>query len=125
MGFIFPLILIVFIIGLYTLGKAGVRLFRQDPAATRGHGDEPRQLEWRGLLGRVAPDPEAKVFRVASRRGGRLTVSDVVLDLRLPVQQSEELLNSLVDGKRVRAVVGANGLLVYEFPEIIARLGRS
>jgi hypothetical protein len=66
-----------------------------------------------------------RLFRLARRRKGRLTVSDVVVDLGFSVRDAEDLLEGMVDGRRVRAQVGPNGLSVYEFPEILARLRRS
>jgi len=69
-------------------------------------------------------DPQARLFRLARRRKGRLTVSDVVIDLGLSIHDAEELLDGMVDGRRVRTRVGPNGLAVYEFTEILARLRR-
>jgi len=67
-------------------------------------------------------DPPARVFRLARKNRGRLTVSDVVIELGLSVLEAEELLEGMCDGRRVRPEPRPNGLVVYEFPEILARL---
>jgi hypothetical protein len=65
--------------------------------------------------------PEARVFQLARKLGGRLTVSDVVIDLGVDVKDAEELLQGLVDNVRVRMEIDDNGRVTYEFPEIIDR----
>jgi hypothetical protein len=106
-------------------GRRFLRRWRNDAdEAERRPQEERRPLRWLapGLTAlRTAPDPEARVFRLAYKRRGRITVSDAVIDLGLSIQQAEELLNSLVDDLRVRMEVTPNGLVVYEFPEILAR----
>lgn len=62
---------------------------------------------------------EARVFRAAYKLRGRLTVSDVVIETGLGIQEAEELMNGMVDGLRVRMEVDDRGRVVYEFPEII------
>ena len=64
---------------------------------------------------------QARVFKLALARRGRLTVSDVVLEMDLGVNDSEKLLQSMVDGERVRMEVDDRGRVLYEFPEIMAR----
>jgi hypothetical protein len=65
---------------------------------------------------------ENRIFRAASKRAGRLTVSDIVLETDLSIREAEEVINGMVDGTHVRMEVEDNGLVVYEFPEIISRL---
>ena len=67
---------------------------------------------------------ENRVFRLAYRLGGRLTVSDLVVDLDLGIDEAESFLNRLVDSTRVTIEVRDDGLVYYEFPEIIARRNR-
>lgn len=64
---------------------------------------------------------EARVFRLAHRGKGRLTVSDVVVEMGLSVADAEELLQGMVDNVRVRMEVRENGVVVYEFPELLDR----
>ncbi len=104
--------------------RAGSRYFshdsRRDPVGRWGppytdtYGDEPRHQRLRGI--------EARIFKLAYRLQGRLTVSDVVVDTGLSVDEAERMLERLVDNQRVRMEVSSNGLMIYEFPEIIARL---
>ncbi len=104
--------------------RAGSRYFshdsRRDPVGRWGppytdiYGDEPRHQRLRGI--------EARIFKLSYRLQGRLTVSDVVVDTGLSVDEAERVLERLVDNQRVRMEVSSNGLMIYEFPEIIARL---
>ncbi len=64
---------------------------------------------------------EARLFRLAYKLKGRITVSDIVLDTGLGVKEAEELVNGMVDGMRVRMEVDQKGMIVYEFPEILSR----
>ena len=65
---------------------------------------------------------ENRIFRAAFKHSGRLTVSDIVLETDLGIREAEEVINGMVDGTHVRMEVEDNGLVVYEFPEIISRL---
>lgn len=67
---------------------------------------------------------EAQVFQLANRLSGRVTISDVVIETGVGVQEAEELMQRLVDNARVRMEVDERGLVTYEFPEIIARYER-
>ncbi len=64
---------------------------------------------------------EPAIFRLALQRGGRLTVSDVVIATNLTPQEAEETLNAMTDGVRVGMEVTDNGLVVYEFTELMQR----
>lgn len=68
---------------------------------------------------------ELRIFRLAHKLKGRITVTDIVLETGLGVQEAEETVNRMVDGMRVRMEVDGKGIVVYEFPEIIARFGES
>lgn len=70
---------------------------------------------------REAGDMQAKVFQLAYKLRGRITVSDIVVETGLSVQEAEELVQGMVDNSRVRMEVNDNGLVTYEFPEIISR----
>ena len=62
-----------------------------------------------------------RIFRAAFKHEGRLTISDIVLETDLGIREAEEQINSMVDGTHVRMEVEEDGLVVYEFPEIISR----
>ncbi len=66
-------------------------------------------------------DAEHQIFRLASKLQGRLTISDIVINTGLGIKEAEEVMNKLVDGVRVRMEIDDNGIVIYEFPEIIAR----
>ena len=104
--------------------------------------DSRNQRRPEALWGRDYPDPRAgrersagreaprrnrlenRVFRLAYRLGGRLTVSDLVVDLDFGIEEAERFLNQLVDSTRITMEVRDDGLVYYEFPEIIARRNR-
>ena len=64
---------------------------------------------------------QAKIFRLALRQKGVVTVSDVVIDTGLCVSDAEKMLEEMVDGIRVKMEVTEDGMVQYEFPEIIKR----
>jgi hypothetical protein len=64
---------------------------------------------------------EGRIFRAALKHSGRLTISDIVLETDLSIREAEETINGMVDGTHVRMEVEEDGLVVYEFPEIISR----
>ena len=62
---------------------------------------------------------EATIYRLAKNRGGRITVSDVVVETGMSVSQVEETLHGMLDGVRVRVEVTDDGTMLYEFPELM------
>lgn len=64
---------------------------------------------------------EHKIFRLADKLRGKLTVSDIVIHTGLGIKEAEDTMNAMVDGIRVKMEVDDRGIVVYEFPEIIAR----
>jgi predicted RNA-binding Zn-ribbon protein involved in translation (DUF1610 family) len=59
------------------------------------------------------------VLRLASQRNGLLTVTDVAAALAWPMPRAEKVLNSLEDGLRVASTVTDEGVIVYEFRELM------
>ncbi|GEM_PF-1464361 len=116
--FLFPLLLTVLAV------RAGMSLFysvQQRPDRSPYLDGEPL---YRGHHDPALYHPavlQSRVFKLAYRLGGRVTVSDVVIETGLSVDESEELLQSLVDNARVRMEVDDRGMMSYEFPEIQAR----
>jgi len=66
-------------------------------------------------------DAEHQIFRLANKLRGRLTVSDIVINTGMGIKDAEETMNKMVDGMRVRMEIDNRGIVVYEFPEIIAK----
>jgi hypothetical protein len=66
-------------------------------------------------------DTESAIFNLAYRLKGRITLSDVIIETGLGMKEAESVINRMLDGIRVRMEVDDSGLVVYEFPEIIAR----
>ena len=61
---------------------------------------------------------ETRIYRLAMRQGGRLTVSDVVVQLGITAHEAENMLNGITDGTRVRMEVSNDGVVTYEFVEL-------
>lgn len=59
------------------------------------------------------------VLRLAAARDGVLTVTDVAAALSWPMPRAEKVLNSLEDGLRVASTVTDEGVIVYEFRELM------
>jgi predicted RNA-binding Zn-ribbon protein involved in translation (DUF1610 family) len=64
---------------------------------------------------------QQKVLRLATHRGGTLTVTEVASDLNLSLPAAEKVLTSMEDGFRVRSEITKEGVLYYEFPEVLHR----
>ena len=64
---------------------------------------------------------ESKIFKLANTFKGRLTLSDIVLETGLGLKEAEQVIEQMIDGIHVRMEVRDDGIVVYEFPEIIAR----
>ena len=60
-------------------------------------------------------------LRVAEAREGRLTATDLASDLDLSLPAAERVLFSMEDRVRVRSEFTDEGILVFEFPEILLR----
>ncbi|HEX6037402.1 hypothetical protein [Longimicrobium sp.] len=61
------------------------------------------------------------VLRLAGQRAGRLTVTEVASSLGWPMRRAEKVLNSLEDGLRVVSDITREGVIVYEFRELMPR----
>ena len=85
------------------------RLIQQRTGSSRIEGGQPPSLSM---------SSEARLFRLAKRLDGRLTVSDVVVETGLNPPAAESLLQGLVDGIRVDMEVDPNGTVFYEFKEL-------
>lgn len=114
-GFIFPLIFFVI------AARVASRFFR---GVSRRSAIEDDYLDERvrSIEGRSRDSShEARIFKLAYRLKGRITVSDIVVETGLGVQEAETLIEGMVDSSHVRMEVDDNGLVTYEFPEIIRR----
>ena len=63
------------------------------------------------------------VFGLAKRLGGRITLSDVVVETGMDLADAERYMDSLVDHAHVSVEVEEQGRLVYEFPELLDESG--
>ena len=107
--FFIPFMLVFFVL------RAGSTLFRNQRGGFFPAQNNPF------FPGAGPGDMEAKVFQLAYKLKGSITVSDIVVETGLSVQEAESLVQGMVDNSRVRMEVNDNGLVTYEFPEIISR----
>jgi hypothetical protein len=78
-------------------------------------GNEDRERRRDALLQSL----HAPVLRLAAQRGGRLTVTQVAQDLNWTLPRAEKVLQSMEDGFRVMGDVTPDGVIVYDFPELM------
>jgi hypothetical protein len=62
---------------------------------------------------------QTPVLKLAASSNGRLTVTEVAARLGWPLARAEKVLNSLEDGWRVSSEVTDEGIIVYEFRELL------
>lgn len=120
--FLIPLFLTILAV------RAGTNLFRhfgQRNASHmfgRGQYDQPIfPDEGNPWMHRAVGGYDARIFQLAYKRKGRLTISDVVIETGLSVEEAEQLMQRMTDNTRVRMEVDNRGMVTYEFPEILAR----
>ena len=120
-SFILPLIIFVLIMRAAVGFFRGIsrRSFRQFPEDLwTPAGPDQRAA---AALTRGRNTDEARIFKLAYRLKGRLTLSDIVVDTGLSVHEAESLVEGLVDNVHVRMEVDDRGMVFYEFPEIMRR----
>ena len=115
-----PILFIFLVLHMVRIALRGTRGQRRPEAVWGRDYREQTAAREQPRRGRL----ENRVFRLAYRLGGRLTVSDLVVDLDFSIGEAESFLNQLVDSTRVTMEVRDDGLVYYEFPEIIARRHR-
>ena len=79
---------------------------------------------WRGQQERreaVMQGLQRRILRLAQLRGGTLTVTEVAAEMNLSLPAAERILTSMDDGFRVRSEISREGVLYYEFPEVLHR----
>jgi len=64
---------------------------------------------------------QRKILRLAKARGGTLTVTEVAADINLGLPAAEKILTSMDDGFRVRSEISDQGIIYFEFPELLLR----
>ncbi|TVR58219.1 MAG: hypothetical protein EA426_10535 [Spirochaetaceae bacterium] len=118
--FLFPLMIGVFAI------RAGMHFFREVDRRNSRYAEDEFRRGFHPELGAQVPGRpgmQGRIFRLAFRSKGQITVSDVVVETGLDLEEAEHLLESMVDHTHVRMEVRDDGSVLYEFPEIIRRLG--
>jgi hypothetical protein len=75
---------------------------------------------WKGLQERQKA-LQRKILKLADMKGGTLTVTEVAADMNLSLPAAENILTSMDDGFRVRSEISKEGVLYYEFPELLHR----
>jgi hypothetical protein len=90
----------------FLLGGGGALLWRG--------AEKDRALARQGVLGQL----QLQVLALA-REDGRLTVTEVATRLGWPMERAETVLDSLEDGLRICSTPTDDGVIVYEFRELI------
>lgn len=93
------------------IGAAGWALLRR--------GQEARMRRREAIMEGLRRD----VLGLAQLQSGRLTVTDVASALQVSIPAAERVLFSMDDGLRVRSEVTDEGVIVFEFPELLPRGG--
>jgi hypothetical protein len=76
---------------------------------------------WRGQQERrraIMQGLQRKILRLATLKGGTLTVTEVAAEMDISLPAAEKILTSMDDGFRVRSEISKEGILYYEFPEV-------
>ncbi len=94
------------------------RKFYRDQRISRSRKQSEK---WRQVRNRKPKNIEGVIFSLAYSLKGKITLSDIIIETGLSMKEAENTINQMVDGIRVRMEVNDQGLVVYEFPEIIAR----
>jgi hypothetical protein len=79
---------------------------------------------WKGLQDRqkaLMQGLQRKILKLADMKGGTLTVTEVAADMNVSLPAAEKILTSMDDGFRVRSEISKEGVLYYEFPELLHR----
>ncbi len=79
---------------------------------------------WQGLQERrkaIMQRLQRRILRLAAMKEGTLTVTEVAAELNLSIEDAEKILIAMDDGFRVRSDISNEGILYYEFPEILHR----
>ena len=79
---------------------------------------------WRALQDRrvaLTNALERRVLQLATRHEGTLMVTEVAAELDLSLPAAERVLTGMDDGFRVRSDVTDEGILLFEFPEVLHR----
>ena len=66
---------------------------------------------------------QSEIFQLARKLKGRITLSDIVIETGVSLQEAETIIEAMIDGSHVTMEVKDSGRVVYEFPEIIDRFG--
>lgn len=108
-----------------TVGLAEGELAALGVAAVMGGaGSATFYWGWRALQDRrkaIVSAIQQKILRLAGKKGGALTVTEVATELSLSLPAAERVLLAMDDGFRVRSDVTDEGLILYEFPELKPR----
>lgn len=64
------------------------------------------------------------VLKLAEAEDGQLTVTEVAARLGWTLDVAQETMRSLEDGKRVTTTITDDGIMLYDFPELIHDPGR-
>ncbi|MFQ5536058.1 MAG: hypothetical protein ACE5GJ_01280 [Gemmatimonadota bacterium] len=110
---------------LVLIGVSGMEIATVAVGAVLGAGGSATfYWGWRALQSRreaLLQGLQRQVLKLAQARGGTLTVTEVAADMNLSLPAAEKVLMAMDDGFRVRSEISKDGVLYYEFPEVLHR----
>jgi hypothetical protein len=118
--FVLAAILMIVAVGEFAIGPALVGLAAAGGgAALQSVARKEREARRAALLSNL----QMPVLALAAERRGRLTVTETAAALGWPLPRAEKVLDSLEDGLRVNSEVTDEGVIVYEFRELVRGRG--
>ena len=108
MGFSLIWMLLPGILIAYAGYKIAASILNRRKSRIAGHGPEQ--------IGDGISD--AAVFRLAEKKGGELSVADVIIELNVSRAEAEKKLEALCDEIHVSMIVDAAGRVRYRFPDL-------
>ena len=118
--FFFAIPLILPFLVIFMVFRVGSRLFRGITRRSYDSIEEIPPID-KELARRRSGSWEGMILNLAFRLKEKITLSDIIIETGLDMKEAEDIIDAMVDGTRVRLEVDPRGLVVYEFPEIIAR----
>jgi hypothetical protein len=86
-----------------------------------------RRVHRGALLGKRTADSternnlDSSIFRLAKRSGGKVSLSEIVIETGLELEAAEKYMDSMIDNSHVSMDVDKGGRLRYVFPELVPK----
>lgn len=111
------------VLGAIAVAAAGLGLITAGVVAAVGVGVGAFAMRSGANSGPATGSEENRILSLAEEKGGVLTVTDVARALGVTQAEADTLLSGMADGSRVWAEVTTDGMMRYEFRELMTRTG--